>query len=67
MIVTLYCCRPIDIDNVWKCANGSLTKSEIVEDDDQAASIAIDRHKVAMMKEERLEVQVEEINVETKL
>lgn len=61
LIITLYYCRPLDLDNCLKCCCDSLTKSGVVADDDQVAMIAIDRHKVATIKEERLEVEVVEL------
>lgn len=54
----LYYCRPIDLDNVLKCACDSLTKSGVINDDKQVASIVLHRYKVAKMAEERLEVEV---------
>lgn len=59
--IDLFYCRPIDLDNVLKCALDSLTKSGIVEDDRQVAGINIHRYKVKTMKEERMEVELFEL------
>lgn len=59
--IDLYYCRPIDLDNVLKCALDSLTKAGVIEDDRQVAGINIHRYKVKHMKEEKLEVEVFEV------
>ena len=61
LLIDLYYCRPIDLDNVCKCGIDSITKSGVIADDKQVASIVLHRYKVQHVKEEKLEIELYEL------
>lgn len=57
--VTLYYCRPIDIDNAMKATLDLLQHQHVIENDKDVMELHIYKEKVKTVKEEKMEVRIE--------